>query len=141
MPIYMKVDGITGSVKDGPHAGWIELESVQFGASRYQSGDNGEKRPGPQPASREIVISKRTDASSTSLFRMSLSGTGRKVQIDFVKTDGKTVYLSLTLTETLLASYQTSRAGAGNADKPLETLALSADKITSSPGPAAAGEP
>ena len=117
MPIYMKYEGIAGT-GTGNRKDWIEVQSAQMGSHR-----------GNAPSVSEIVITKYQDSSSTHLFREALSGSGKKVTIDFTKTDG-TVYMTVELEGTLISSYSLSGNGGDPHSKPMETLSLNFTKIT-----------
>lgn len=118
MPIYMKYEGIAGSAT-GTRKDWIELESCQLG---------GVRSGGAQSVS-EIVVTKFQDSSSTHLFREALSGSGKKVTIEFAKTDG-TVYMTVELEGTLISSFNVSGHGGDSHSKPMESLSLNFTKIT-----------
>src|SRR5687767_10105347 len=105
MPIYMKYEGIQGSAT-GTRQGWIELQSCQLGSGRGITSPTGRSsnREGSAPSISEIVITKYQDNSSTHLFREALSGSGKKVTIEFAKADG-TVYMKVELEGTLISNY------------------------------------
>lgn len=136
MPIYMKIDGVHGSVGAGPHKGWIELDSAQLGINRHVTSPTGRgtNREAAVPAVSELIVTKSLDISSTQLYKLSLWGEGKKVTIDFVKTDkaGKEIapYLSVELENTLISSYSVSGTGGSATSRPMESLALNFTKIT-----------
>lgn len=130
MPIYMKIEGIEGTVT-GKYKGWIELESCQLGVNRHL---NNRSETGGAPSVSEIVITKFQDASSPALFKEALYGSGKKVSIDFVQ-GNEAPYLSIELENTLISNYSVSgRGGQGN-EKPMESLTLNFTKITYSTKP------
>jgi type VI secretion system secreted protein Hcp len=124
MPIYMKYDGIDGSVTAAGHEKWIELQSAQFGVGRgiTMPTGRGANREASAPSVSEVVVTKMTDASSPKLFGASLHGEGKKVTIDFCKTDEGQLetYLQLELENTLVSSFNVSSGG----DRPMESLSL-----------------
>src|SRR6516165_9612035 len=134
MPIYMKIDGVDGSVTAAGHEKWIEIESAQVGTHRHVTNATGRgvNREASAPAVSEIVVTKSTDCASTGLFRLSLHGEGKKVKIDFVKTDKDKFepYLQLELENTLVSSYSVSGHGGDNHQRPMESLSLNFTKIT-----------
>lgn len=77
MPIYMKVEGVTGSAK-GKYEGWIEVSSAQLGTSRNATSPVGQgtNREANTLSLSEIVVTKATDVASADLFRESLMGRG-----------------------------------------------------------------
>jgi type VI secretion system secreted protein Hcp len=135
MPIYMKYAGITGMVKTkGEHNGWIELQSAQVGTNYRITNPTGTggNREGSAPAVNEIVITKMQDDVSTLLFQEAFKGKGKKVTIDFVKTEkGKEVtYMSIELEDVLISNYSVSGHGGDAHGRPAESLSLSSTKIT-----------
>ena len=137
MPIYMnwggtKLPEITGKVTAAGHAGWIELESAQFGVTAHISnGTTG--RSDSSTRLSEIMVTKVQDLASTSLFRESLQGSGKTVVIDFVKTDsGKpVVYRTVTLSNVLISSMTTAAA----AGRTMDSLTLNFDRVEYGPAP------
>jgi len=136
MPIYMRITKnglpvINGDATAKGYEKWIELSSVQMSQSRLSVAPNRRNtREASAPITSEIVITKAADSASTALFRQSLYGEGVAIQIDFVKSGGGTsTYLTFTLQNALISSYQTS-GNQGLSDRPMESLALNFTKIT-----------
>lgn len=133
MPIYMKYDGIDGSVTAAGHEKWIELNSCQMGVGRgiTMAVGRGANREASAPSVSEIVVTKDNDAASPKLFGAALEGEGKKVLIDFCKTDGGKVepYLQLELENTMVSSYSVSGSGGDQHGRPMESLALNFTKI------------
>ena len=134
MPIYMKIDGVDGSVTAAGHEKWIEIESAQVGTHRHVTNATGRgvNREASVPAVSEIVVTKSTDCASTGLFRLSLHGEGKKVKIDFVKTDKDKFepFLQLELENTLVSSFTSSGHGGDSNARPMESLSINFTKIT-----------
>jgi type VI secretion system secreted protein Hcp len=134
MPIYMKCDGVDGSVTAAGHEKWIELLSCQFGVNRHITSPSGRgtNREASVPALSEIVVTKHLDAASSGLFRASLWGDGKKVKIDFCKTEKNAweKYLEIEMENTLIASFNVSGHGGDSHERPLESLSLNFTKIT-----------
>ena len=134
MPIYMKYEAIDGSVTAEGHQKWIELESCQLGVHRNITNATGRgiNREAAAPSVSEIVVTKAQDCSSTSLFKASLWGEGKKVKIDFCKTDQNKfeVFLQLELENTLVSSFNTSGHGGDGHARPMESMSLNFSKIT-----------
>ena len=129
MPIYMNYDGIQGDVTATGHEKWIELDSVQFGVGRSIQNPTGTggNREASAPSVSEITVTKSLCSGSSGLFEASLVGEGKKVQIDYCKTEteGLEPYLSLTLTDTMVSGYSHSSGGG----QPTESLCLNFTKI------------
>lgn len=133
MPIYMKYDGIDGAVTAAGHEKWIELQSCQMGVNRHVSTPTGRgaNRESSVPTVSEIVITKEQDCASTELFKAALQGEGKKVKIDFCKTDKDKfeTYLQLELENTMVSSFNVSGSGGDNHSRPMESLSLNSTKI------------
>lgn len=129
MPIYMKYDGIDGDVTAEGHEKWVELNSFQWGVGRGISSPTGASadRESSAPSISEIVVTKAQDIATTKILDEALQGRGKKVTIDFVKTDGKKleVYMAYKLENVLISGYSISSGG----DRPSESLSLSFTKI------------
>src|SRR5262245_26976138 len=112
MPIYMKMDGVDGSVTAEGHQKWIELQSCQMGVHRNIRNPTGVgvNREASAPSVNEIVVTKTQDCASTNLFKAALWGEGKKVKIEFCKTDQNKIetFLSLELENTLVSSFTSS---------------------------------
>ena len=129
MPIYMKYDGIDGDVTAEGHPKWVELNSFQWGVGRGISSPTGASadRESSAPSISEIVVTKAQDIATTKILDEALQGEGKKVTIDFVKTDGKKleVYMAYKLENVLISGYSISSGG----DRPSESLSLNFTKI------------
>jgi type VI secretion system secreted protein Hcp len=134
MAIYMKYDGVDGDVTAAGHEKWIELHSCQLGVHRNvtSGAGRGVNREAAAPSVSEIVVTKDQDCASTGLFKASLWGEGKKVKIDFCKTDQNKVenYLQMELENTLISSYSVSGSGGDSHGRPMESLSLNFQKIT-----------
>jgi type VI secretion system secreted protein Hcp len=131
MPIYMKYDGVTGNVTESSHTGWIELSSFSWGLGRaiHTAVGSSDDREASAPSVSEVVVTKDCDVASTNLLQEALSGFGKTVQIDFARTaKGQLdVYLTLTLTNTMVSGHSHSSNGADG--RPQETLSLNFSKF------------
>jgi len=134
MPIYMKYDGIDGAVTAAGHEKWIEIESCQLGVHRNITSPTGRgaNREAAVPAVSEIVVTKHQDCASSNLFRASLWGEGKKVKIDFCKTDKDKFepYLQLELENAMVSSFTSSGHGGDSNSRPMESLSVNFTKIT-----------
>jgi type VI secretion system secreted protein Hcp len=133
MPIYVKIEAIKkGESKAKGHEGdkgWIEIESVQLGSNRSISSPVGQssKREASAPSISEIIVTKRTDSTSPLIFQESLIGKGGKVEIHLAQAHADKLenFMELTLTNTLVSSYQASSSG----DRPMESVSFNFTKI------------
>jgi type VI secretion system secreted protein Hcp len=130
MAIYMNFTGIPGDVTEPAHTTWIELNSFQWGVGRAISSPVGSsaERESTAPSISEVVVTKDNDIASGKLMQEALTGQGQTVQIDFTRTNKgqQDVYLTLTLTNTIISGYSHTAAGA---DRPTESLSLNFTKV------------
>ncbi len=131
MPIYMNYNdlAIKGDVTEEKHAGWIECNSFQWGVGRGVSSPTGASadRESSAPSVSEIVVTKATDLASPKLLNEALQGQGKKVVIDFCKTDKGllTVYMTYTLEDCMISGYSVSSGG----ERPSESCSLNFTKV------------
>jgi type VI secretion system secreted protein Hcp len=129
--MYMKYGSVTGNVTESSHTGWIELKNFSWGLARAISTVVGstDDREASAPSVSEVVVSKDNDVASTALMQEALSGFGKTVQIDFARTaKGQLdVYLTLTLTNTMISGY--SHNCNGGDGRPSESLSLNFSKF------------
>lgn len=131
MPLYMKIEGVVGSVTSKDYKGWMELQSAQFGVHRNIMHGTGsaQNRESAAPSVNEIVVTKFQDVSSVSLFRLAIDGKGKKVIIAFCRSDtAQTEYLRVEMENTLISSYSTGGGDSGH-DRPIESLSLNFTKV------------
>ena len=132
MAIYMQWDSgsIKGDATQSKHADWIEVSSLQWGVGRgiHTAVGHAQNREASEPSVSEVTITKPFDSASVLLCQESVKGTeGKTVKLDFVRTDkdGGSVYLQITLSETLVSGYSVSTGG----DRPSESISLNFTKI------------
>jgi type VI secretion system secreted protein Hcp len=130
MAIYMQVDGIKGSSTAQGYEGWIELNSFQWGVSRSigTAARGAAARESASPTISEIVVTKRTDASSVGLLRYALGGgLDKKFTISFTTTTVRPIeYLKYQLENVGLSHFSLN----SNDEIPVESLSLNFTKIT-----------
>jgi type VI secretion system secreted protein Hcp len=121
MPIYMQYSGITGDAQNLTfHQQWIEINSFQFGVGRGISSPTGGSadREASSPSVSEIVVTKKTDAASPSLFQHCLGG--RRLRVSIVFTNGTTpggFRHKLDLKDALIAQIQPYPRRSGRGEK------------------------
>ncbi|MCE9533645.1 MAG: type VI secretion system tube protein Hcp [Planctomycetes bacterium] len=130
--IFIKYGTIKGDCTAEGHlgsAGWVEVNSFQFGIGRGIASPTGgsKDRESTAPSISEIVITKPTDVSSVAWMEASLYGDGVKAQIDFCKTekDALSVYMSYNLENAMISGYSVSSGG----DRPSESISINFTKI------------
>ena len=136
MAIYMKYDAIKGDVSASGHEQWIELSSFKYDITRAISAQTGSKgdRETSAPTIGEVVITKRTDRATVGLLGEAYQGHGKKVQIDFCKTDKGQVnaYAKWGLENVLISGYSfsTAEATGPGAEHPRESISLNFTVVT-----------
>lgn len=129
MSIYLKVDGIDGTVTQDGYEKWIEVGSLQWGSGRGIATPVGAtaNREGGQASVSEVTVTKEMDSSSPSLFTASVAGdAGKEVKIHLVTTsDPGRTYVEYTLENSLLSGYSVSSGG----DRPSESISINFTKI------------
>ena len=131
MPIYMKYEGITGSVTEANHKQWIELQSCQWGLSRNVQavvGSSGERESG-QPHFSDISITKEQDNSTGKLMKECVQNTkGKKVEIEFTSTDNQPV-MKITLEKAIITSQSGGGHGGPSHGPTVESYSINFNKI------------
>lgn len=141
MPIYMKYDGIDGSVTQAQHKNWIELQSCAFSVSRNVNTAVGaaQEREAGHPNISEIQLSKEQDKATGDLMKEAITGLGNKnVQIDFVSTENQST-MTINLEKALITSYSNSGSGGGSHGPAHESLTLNFVKVIFTPTTRAEG--
>jgi type VI secretion system secreted protein Hcp len=136
MAIYLKYDGIDGSVTTKGFEKQIEISSAGFKSGRAMdvARRTDENRGHAEPFVSEIVLSKEwDDTSSGKLFEDSLSGVcDKKAKLSFTTTSKNTVvaYLEVELEKTVVSEYTLDGGSDGH---PSERFNLNFTKVTITP--------
>lgn len=126
---YLKIDDIPGESKRSGHEEEIVVSSFSWGATRSAFRNSGGQRESGLPEVQSLSISKDFDASSPYL---ALACIKAKNLGDVVLTlrkdqgDEHSDYLTITLTNVLVESFQTGGGGGGN---PVDSVTLSFDTV------------
>ncbi|MGE5169182.1 MAG: type VI secretion system tube protein Hcp [Rudaea sp.] len=130
---WIKISGIRGESQDPAHFGWIEIESMSWGAVTHRTGARSEK-----PATSEIVVTKKTDSASASLMRAGVNGPPfGQVTIDIADGAGKT-QASFQLKNVVISSMSLSSAS-GSSSSPMESITLNFTDAAVTQGASSAG--
>lgn len=127
---YLKIDDIPGESLRSGHEEEIVVSSFSWGAHRSAFRNSGGQRESGLPEVQAMSISKDYDASSPYL---ALACIKAKNLGDVVLTlrkdqgDEHSDYLTITMTNVLVESYNTGGGGGGN---PIDNITLSFDSIT-----------
>jgi type VI secretion system secreted protein Hcp len=127
---FLKLDPkVEGESTDSKHKGEIELESWSFGVSNtssmLQGGGGGSGKSMPL----DFHMTKKTDKATARLAQAVAMGDHFKSAIITVRKAGGTQqeYLTITLSDVFISSYQAG--GSGNGNLPMEQLSLNYSKI------------
>jgi type VI secretion system secreted protein Hcp len=127
---FLKLDPkVEGESTDSKHKGEIELESWGFGISNPSSmlagGGGGSGKAVPS----DFMITKKNDKSTPRLMQAVAMGDHFKTAVITIRKAGGTQqeYMTYTLNDVFVSSYQTG--GAGNGTLPMETVSLNYAKI------------
>jgi type VI secretion system secreted protein Hcp len=127
MPIFLKLDGITGASIDKVHAGEIDVQSFSFGAG------NTATRTGTVVASGKVSLSDvevSMVGSKAGPQLLLACATGRHIANGAlsIRASGATTgdYLVYTLSDVLVTQYQISGSGG---ESPVESLGLNFGRI------------
>jgi type VI secretion system secreted protein Hcp len=121
-PVFMKYDGVDGSVQDTDHKKWILIESMSSPMTRAGGSAS-------QPTFGPITITKELDKSSPKLMLTCATGiAGQGATIDFMETlesGGERRYLQYTLSDVLISSYSFHGKAEPTSGDPIPTEQLS----------------
>ncbi len=134
MTVYMKMDGISGSVTDRNYKDWIEVHDIEFcGVSQRVNSPIGRQqdRISTHPAFGDFSIVKSVDTSTIDL--LSNVATGQvipNVEIDYVTTGNPNyTFLKYKLKNVLITHYS-NRESSGQ-HMPIEEISLNYESIES----------
>lgn len=103
MPIFLKLDGITGESTDHKHKDEIQLESFSWGASNAGSAGTGDK--GGQISFQDFSFTSKVGTQSSQLFSALVRS--RPIQNGTLTVNnGKEVETIIVLSEILVSSYK-----------------------------------
>ena len=127
-------EGIAGDVTAEGHIGWIEVNSFSWGVGRGVTSPLGGSadREASAPSVSEITVTKVSDKSTANIIREALWGEGKKVKIDFCKTDKDKFepFMQIELENALISSYNCAGHGGPSSSRPVEHLSLNFTRIT-----------
>ncbi len=124
MPIYFKMEGITGDATHETHKQWMDIQTMNWNVARNINTLAGASanREASEPAVSEVTLTKISDSSTTKLFQEACTGTrGVEAKIDMVTTGNPgDTYIEYVLHNALIASYTVGSSG----DRPTESITL-----------------
>ena len=113
------------------HAGWINVDSMQWGVGRAvaQQQAGSAKREVSSPSISEVTFSRASDLASPELFFQACGGVSLgKCEIHFLQVieNKPQVYLKIDLEEAMVSSYSISSGG----DRPSESFSVNFTKVS-----------
>lgn len=112
MPIYMKIEGIDGDVTTFGYEKWIEIDSLQWGASHLfdRFGGGGEGKTNMS----ELVVTGQFLRGAAKMFYYCVSGRITSIPVEIaavVLGDKVQEYYRYRLSDVLVSSYNLSQSG------------------------------
>jgi len=126
---FLKIDGIEGESKDEAHTNEIDLLSYSVGVSQPSSAHSGGGSGVSKASFSDFSVMKQIDKTSPVLLSKCASGDHFETVVFTARRAGgeKVTYLTITLSNAMITSYQSSGSDGGSL--PSESLSLSYDKI------------
>jgi type VI secretion system secreted protein Hcp len=126
---FLKIDGIEGESLDNDHAGEIEVLSWSWGASQPGSMAYGSGGGAGKVNMQDFSFSMRNGKASPNIMLACASGKHIKsAKLTCRKAGGEQEeYLTFTLSDCLISSYQTG--GSGGGDVPIESVSINFAKV------------
>jgi type VI secretion system secreted protein Hcp len=128
---FLKIDGIDGESQDSKHKGEIEILSYSAGAhndsAEFGAGGHGQGKVSFQ----DIHITKKIDKASPKIYLGCASGQHfKKAVLTCRKAGGdQHIFLTYTLTDVLISSYQTAGHNDGSHIVPTDQFSLNFSKV------------
>lgn len=131
MAIYLKLDGVSGSVKTAGYENWIALDSFQWGFAAAYGGHEQHA----EVTVREIVVTMKAEKGSPMIVNAGLSRSVLRPAVIKFTTTGKDkvdVFMTYELADCMISHYAIAAPEEGI---PVETLSLTFTKITQTYNP------
>lgn len=126
---FLKIEGIEGESLDDKHAGEIEVLSWSWGASQPGSMAYGSGGGAGKVNMQDFSFSMRNGKASPNIMLACASGKHIKSAVLTCRKAGgeQEEYLTFTLSDCLVSSFQTG--GSGGGDVPIESVSLNFAKV------------
>ena len=127
---FFKITNVKGESTDDKHKGEIEVESWSFGGNNAASFSSGGGGGAGKVALQDLHFTKKTDMASVKLLVAMATGEHLPTATLTCRKAGKDQqeYLVITLSDTMVSSYQTSGSG-GSGALPMEQISIAYSKI------------
>ena len=129
--MFLKIDSIPGESTDDSHMDWIDVLSMNWGATNTGTTNTGSKDGAGIVSVQDFNFAKEVDKSSPKLFLAVANGQSiRDVQFDLTKSFDLKVMpiLNFKFTGAIVTSYAIS-ASAGDDTVPIENISLNFQKV------------
>ena len=133
MSIFMALPNVQGSAGDAGHAGWLPIETIEWGVQRELAAPSG--RRGGREASNaqfhELTLRRPSDRATPALILSACCGRGQTVTLRLTRTGdgtGAEPYAEYVLHNALVSEYTVRARSRGDA-RPLETLRISFTEV------------
>jgi len=126
---YLKIDGVDGESTDAKHKGEIEIQSFSLGASQRGPGSAGGGLAAGKVSLQDFHFTTKVSKASPKLFLACATGEHMKRAVLTCRKagGGQQEYLTYTLSDVLVSSYQTG--GSPTATVPTDQFSLNFSKI------------
>jgi type VI secretion system secreted protein Hcp len=126
---FLKIEGIEGESLDDKHAGEIEVLSWSWGASQPGSMAYGSGGGAGKVNMQDFSFSMRCSQASPKVMLACANGTHIKSAVLTCRKAGgeQEEYLTFTLSDCLISSFQTG--GSGGGDVPIESVSINFAKV------------
>jgi type VI secretion system secreted protein Hcp len=127
---FLKIDGIDGESQDSQYKNYIHVESWSWGASQSGTFSSGGGGGAGKVQMQDLHFTMKMDKASPKLMLACATGEHIKKAQLFARKAGKTqqTFLTVTLSDVLVSSYQTSGSGASDV-LPIDSVALNFAKV------------
>lgn len=129
MSIFLLHPVIKGESTDAFHIGWLDIESLEWRIGRKitsQTSTSGD-RESSNPEFSELLLFKRMDSATPSVFLESCCGRGQTITIECTKSGagiGSDTFVQYRLEQALFSHYQVCAKSTRN-KRPLESIKIS----------------
>ncbi len=139
MPLYMRFQGLEGSVTQAGYEGCIEIDSFSWGFSvavQTTVGSSGNRMSAGKITPGDVHIAKRHDPTTTDFLLMAMQGKAAKASIIVTMPAPKgkggqampdDKYMEYILSDAICTNYNTSATAGGG--QPMESIALNFSEI------------
>ena len=127
--MFIKIDGIEGEATDHEHQDWIPVLATQYQQVTPINNVGKALKKANCPKVSSITFTKKTDSSSTDLFRYNSTGVRvDKATIHWIQTEDRQPFLMYELKNVMITSI--SMSGTVESDVPTEQITLTYSEVT-----------